>query len=229
MDAIKSKLLSFRSSLPFGVSILENKKTEEKILFCQKVSVCGTVHSLLPSHFSNVLIPCSVHSSRVKDQILYHLTLGTINITIVASMEMLPSYENISDVIQKDGWVIMMINKEKKIIQLKFPSEKQFLKWHLILSEIISELSLMQALQPINNGSISMKKLETAIQKALSLFPPKHHFPLLTRGIKVFQLKKDIPEILHRLHQNTYSVSKEELILFLQRVEDEQVSILKLY
>lgn len=226
MNSLKAGLINLTSKLPFGVSILDDKKKEECIVSCQRVCVKGNLHSLLPSEFCNSFVVCGIYSSLVKGQTLYTLSIGSIKVPLVASMSLLPNYSQILSHIQNDGWTLIFSNKEKKQVELKFTNEKQFLKWHLVCSEVISELSLTQSVVPLNNGSLSLKKMEGALQKSYSLFPPKHHFPLLHHVTKIYQLKKDMNEIIHQLDLNLYSISLEEFQSFLERLEEEQVSYL---
>lgn len=147
-------------------------------------------------------------------------------------------------------WVVGLMNKEHKYVELKFQTEHVFVRWRAKLADIICDLVLHQSLRLTKEGNISLKKLEQAIDKALTLFsssilsestsqtnsPIKSSghlipspsaqpacLPLLTHCLKIHHLKRDLHEVIHQLSLNIYSISKEELQHFILRVEDEPV------
>ena len=137
-------------------------------------------------------------------------------------------------------WILALVNQDKEFVEIEFMDEEAFLRCYHRLGEVLCRMTINKALRLTKGGFLSLPKIEEAIAKCLLMTPT---FPLLgnssdapidplvasiqreiRHALKIFHLKRDLNEVFHLLSHNLYSVSKEDLEMFVLRLEQEAVS-----
>lgn len=219
MNIIKSKLLSWgidQSHLHHG--------EEGRVIVHDPIQVKGSLHRLLPAQQYSSPIPSALVSIPVNEITTFTLAIGSIRIPILASMLLNPSITSLQDVLREEAdFSMSLFARDGKCIYIQLPNAQLLQKWHRAFREAMVEMLFTQAFQVTKEGYLSIKKLENAIKKSQVLVPAANCHVLRAKRLR--NLKVDINELIARIKNNEYSVTKEELLAFFQRAEVDRVSL----
>ena len=220
MNIIKSTLLHW------GADSHQLQHSDEgRVIVHDPIQVKGSLHRLLPAQQYSSPIPSALVSIPVNEITTFTLAIGSIRIPILASMLLHPSLTKLQEVLAEEeehSCTMSIFARDGKCIYIQLPSTQILQKWHRAFREAIVEMLFTQAFQFTKEGHLSIKRLETAIQKSNNLVLAANCHVLRAKRLR--NLKVDINELIARIKNNVYSVSKEELLAFFQRAEVDRVS-----
>ena len=123
-----------------------------------------------------------------------------------------------------DDKTFSIVSKDGKYLSIRLSNRETYLRWHHAIRESIAELIFTRAFQlhPIDK-TLSIRRLELALQRGhLLVLPANCHF---LRAKRLWNVKMDLNEIVNRILENPTTISREEVIQFLQhRASCDRVS-----
>eukprot|EP01031_Cornospumella_fuschlensis_P031967 gene31967-38654_t len=207
MNFIKDSLLHLRENA------LATKE-DERVIVHGKIQICGNVHRLLPTNLSRPLTAAFIASPDDSNQTSFTLILGGLRVSLCHAMTLHPSIEVAQRQSPENHDHTISINtKDGKYVIIKLDSLVSFKEWHKSLCDALAEMIFTNAFTYNSVHILSPAKLEVAMKRASRLVPTCNCHML--RAKRLWNIKMELLEILHRLDQDLTSLTKEHVHNFL--------------
>ncbi|RYH30228.1 hypothetical protein EON65_05830 [archaeon] len=207
MNFIKDSLLHLRESA------LATKE-EERVIVHGKIQICGNVHRMLPTNLSRPLSAAFIASADDSSQTCFTLILGGLRLALSHTMTLHPSLEVAQRQSSENHDHTISINtKDGKHVIIKLDNLTIFTEWHRSLCDALAEMIFINAFAYNSVHILSPAKLEVAMKRAARLVPACNCHML--RAKRLWNIKMELLEILHRLDQDMTSLTREHVHNFL--------------
>jgi hypothetical protein len=211
----------------FGLKKTVKPKPHEeqgRVIVHDQVNVRGDIAKNLPVQFGSEFFAALI-SVPVKNVTTFTIAVGSLRVSMNSSMSLNPNLETLNNNTDYDhGNTLSLIASGGKHIYIRTLNADIFIKWHHALREALSELIFTESFMRISDGSLSIRKIEMAIQKCKLLVPSANCHML--RAKKILSIKLELKQLLSRVNKNPQSVSRDEVQQFLKRAECDRVSLL---
>lgn len=199
-------------------------KEDERVIAHGKIQICGNVHRLLPTNLSRPLAAAFIASPDDSSQTCFTLILGGLRLALSHAMTLHPSLE----VAQRQApethdHTISITTKDGKYVIIKLDTLDIFTEWHKSLCDALAEMIFTNAFAFNSVHILSPAKLEVAMKRASRLVPPCNCHML--RAKRLWNIKMELLEILHRLDQDITSLTKEHVHNFLAGSDVDRVRV----
>ncbi len=208
----------------FGLKKAVKPKPHEeqgRVIVHDQVFVRGDIAKNLPVQFGSEFFVALI-SVPVKNVTTFTIAVGSLRVSMNSSMSLNPNLELFNTNDYEHHNTLSLIASGGKHIYFRTSNADIFNKWHLALREALSELIFTESFMRISDGSLSIRKIEMAIQKCKLLVPSANCHML--RAKKILSIKLELKQLLSRVSKNPQSVSRDEVKQFLKRAECDRVS-----
>lgn len=194
-----------------------------RVIVHDRLQVRGDIISSLPTKFGSEFFVALIQVP-VKKVNTFTIGVGSLRITLKSNMMLKPNLETLRSLNDQHDNTLSLIASDAKHVYLHFSSNEMFDRWHLALREALAELILTESFARIKDGSLSIRKIELAVQKGQLLVSDDNLF--MQKARRLLEAKSSLKQVLAKLTKNPQSVSREEAELFLQSIGGDTVSIL---
>ncbi len=194
-----------------------------RVIVHDQVQVRGDMLKSLPSQFESEYFAALI-SVPVKHVTTFTIAIGSLRVALNSNMTLSPNLEIFTQYEPfEHDCTISLIASDGKFIYIRTSTKEIFDKWHLAIREALAELLFTESFLRMSDGSLSIRKIEMAIQKGKLLVPAANCHML--RAKKILSIKIELRQLLASLTKNSRSVCREEVSDFLKRADCDRVRL----
>lgn len=208
----------------FGLKkVVKAKPHEEqgRVIVHDQIQVRGDILKSLPLHFGSDYFSALI-SVPVKHVTTFTVAVGSLRIPLFSSMTLSPNLDLLQQNIEHDN-ILSLIATDGKYLYIKAATKETFDKWHFAIREALAEMTFHESFTRTSDGSVSIRKIEMAIQRCKMLVPAANCHMLRAR--KILSIKLELKQLLARLAKNPQAVSRDEVQDFMKRADCDRVRL----
>jgi hypothetical protein len=194
---------------------------EGRVVVYTEAELRGSLHKSLKASFSKAT-GIALVAIPVNELTTFVFAIGSVRIRLNSDMNLFPTLETFKKYADKEhDNTFSVMDKDGRNMYIRLPSKADFNEWHKAVREALAELAFTDSFQKDDNNMLSIRKIESAIQRSILLVPPGNCHVL--RAKKLWNLKMELSDLVHRIEMNEQTVSREEARAFIKAADTDRV------